>query len=590
MPDVNTSFQGQIIFRPGVYYYTNVAAAASATGVNTPPVLFLANSYGLKPQVPVTFTDPQSMKAAMRGSPSTPFVDFLFNPSNQLNGAALVTLINVSENTQAVYAQKDVAATTVLNWSTADYGLASNLMQIQCEPGSVGGVMISLLDGFSGNANSRDNLGLPFQIAYEGDAVTVSFAVLTSGASNTAYEFVVTSSNAGESATLALGPAGYNTVSDIVNYLNGTGFYSATVINDGTLPSSFLDGTTGISLLVSGAGGIPIDVTATLGDIVYWSTQYTANMATATIAGGVTSKPSVAPATPLPFTHFTGGTNVPPILSDYATGFNNGLMTPAWTVCTDVSDAGVIALGTQHAVQASGITARKPRRFISGSNVGDSVLSATTNAQSMDAIQATYCYPGIQRTSTETGVLTVYGGLYVAAAVAAMMAGNPVATPLTNKYLVGSGPEFVLSDEQINVLQSGGVMPVSQGVGNNAKIESDMTTWQIDNNPENVFNQQVACQHSLEYAVLQGMASYVGQIVSPTAAAAQKKQVYAILNAQIYNPISGTGVLAAYDPNSVVLTYTSANQLEAISVNVQFVQQTRFITVTTNVQPLNFTI
>jgi len=38
------------------------------------------------------------------------------------------------------------------------------------------------------------------------------------------------------------------------------------------------------------------------------------------------------------------------------------------------------------------------------------------------------------------------------------------------------------------------------------------------------------------------------------------------------------------------LTYTSANQLEAISVNVQFVQQTRFITVTTNVQPLNFTI
>lgn len=588
MPDVNASFQGQVLIRPGVYYYTNVTAALQATGVNTPPVLFLANSYGLQPQVPYTFTDPQSLTTAMRGSPSASFVPFLFNPSNQLNGASLVTIINVSENTQASYSQKTAGGTTVLNWTTADYGLASNLMQIECAPGTVGGVNITLLDGYSGHTAEGTNLGLPFQIAYTGSG-TATYTVVASG--GVAQTLTITSSVANQSVSLNLSAAGYATVSAIVNYLNGTGFYSAQVINDGTLPSSYLDAVSGVSLPapVSSVDQY-VDITATLGDIVYWSTQYAATLATAAIASGVTSAPAEVPANNLPLTHFSGGTNVPPILSDYATGFNNGLLTPAWTVVTDTNSAGVIALGTQHAVQASGITARKPRRFISGSSVGDSAASAITAAQTMDATQATYCYPGIQVVSTLTGVTTTYGGLYVAAAVAAMMAGNPVATALTNKALVGVGPEVVLTDANINLLQQGGVMPVTRGPGGVPKIESDLTTWQIDNNPENVFNQQIGCQQSLQYAVQQGMQPYVGAIETPISAGVQKKALLAILNAQIYNPTSGTGVLSSYDPKSAVLTYTSGNQLLAISFNAVFVQQVRFITVTVNVQPLNISI
>jgi hypothetical protein len=589
MPNVNASFQGQVIFRPGVYYFSNVAAAQQATGVNTPPVLFLANSFGLQPQVPATFTDPQSMTAAMRGSPSAAFVDFLFNPSNQLSGASMVTLINVSENTQATFAQQDAGSTTVLNWATVDFGLASNLMQISCEPGSIGGVDITLLDGFSGNTATGENLGLPFQIAYEGTSTTVTYSVVVTG--GVAETLTITSSNANESVTLNLSAAGYPTVADIVNYLNGTGFYSAQVISNGALPSSMLDGVTGVALpKPTGTTDDFVNVTATLGDIVFWSTQFASTLAIASIANGVTSTPSVAPASNLPLTHFSGGRNIPPVLADYADGFNAGLLTPAWTVVADTNSAGVIALGTQHAVQASGITARKPRRFISGSSVGDSVTASIANAESMDAVQATYVYPGIQVVSTLTGVNTTFGGLFVAAAVAGMMAGNPVATPLTNKALVGSGPEIVLTDEQINTLQQGGVMPVTQAPGGVPKIESDLTTWQLDNNPENVFNQQVACQQSLEYAVLQGMQQFIGQIATPTTLATHKQAYIAILNSQIYNPTSGTGVLSSFDPASVVLKYTSGNQLESLSVNAIFVQQVRFITSTVNVQPLNVTL
>lgn len=343
MPDVNTSFQGQVIFRPGVYYFNNVTAATAATGVNTPPVLFLANSYGLKPQTPVTFTDPQSMKTAMRGSPSAAFVDFLFNPSNQLSGASMVTLINVAENTQAGYAQKTSGGTTVLNWTTADYGLASNLMQIQCEPGTIGGVAITLLDGYDNYTASADNLGLPFQVAYTGDADTVTYSVTATGA--TATTFSITSSNAGELLVLNLGPAGYSTVSGIVNYLNGTGFFSAEVISNGALPSSYLDAVSGVALpKPTGSVDDYVNVTATLGDIVFWSNQYASLLATAAIAGGITSTSAQAPNSDVAFTHFSGGTNVPPVLQDYANGFNAGLLTPAWTVCADTNSAGAIAL------------------------------------------------------------------------------------------------------------------------------------------------------------------------------------------------------------------------------------------------------
>lgn len=586
MPNLNAQFQGATLIQPGAYYADSVAGNLPLGPANTPPAILIAYMHGLAPNVPTTFADPQDAIAAMRGAASTSFIPFLYNPSNQVNGAGLVTLINASENTQGSFAMKSGTPTTVLNWTTANYGLPSNMMQLGVTSGSIAGVKISLFDGYSNQSATQDNLGVPMQVTYLGTG-TVTLTVTATA--NTASSMVLTSSVAGESLTISLGSTGYATVSAVAAYLNGSGHFLANVIGDGSIPSQCLDAAASVSLPApSGSVDTYVGVTATLGAITWWATQYLSGMVTCAIASGIVSGPTMQPA-PLPLTHFSGATSVPPVTADYAAAFNAALLTPGWAVCADSNSAAVIALGAQHAVQASGITVGAWRRFFTGSSVGDGVASATANARILDATQATYCYPGIQRTNTTTGLNQIYGGLYVAAAMVGMVSGNPVPMALTNKALVGNGVEVGLTLAQIDTLQQGGVSPIVSGPNGVPVVCSDITSWQLDNNPENCFNQQVGIRQALAYALTQGMQPYVGSIESPLMIGIKKKAAMAILNALIYTP-GGNGFLASWNPKSLALTYTGPNQTLAISVQVVPVGQDRFITIYVNVEPLNLSV
>lgn len=585
MPNLNVGFAGATLIRPGAYYSDDVSGNLPLGPANTPPAIFVAFCQGMKPFVPVTFATPQDATAAMRGAASTSFIPFLYNPSNQVNGAGLLTIINASQNTQGTFAMKNTGGSpvTVLNWTTTDYGLPSNMMQIGVAAGSVAGVGITVYDGYARKTAFQDNLGVPMQIAYLGTG-TCTYTITATA--NVASVLTITSSVAGESLTIPLNSTGYTTVSAVAAYLNGSGHFAANVTGDGTMPSQNLDAAASVSLPApTGSVDAFVSVTATLGAIVYWATQYLSSMVTCAIATSVVSGPTMLPAV-LALAHFSGATSVPPVTADYATAFNAALTTPGWAVCADTNSAAVMALGAQHAVQASGITTKAWRRFFTGSSVGDGVASATTAADTLDAEQATYIYPGIYRTNTTTGLNQLYGGLYVAAAQVGMVCGNPVPMALTNKALVGNGVEVGLTLAQIDTLQQNGVTPIVSGPNGVPVICSDITSWQLDPNPEHCFNQQVGIRHALAYALTQGMQPYVGGIESPIGIGIRKKAAAAILNAVIYTP-NGNGFLASWNPASLVLTYTGTIQTLAISVQVVPVGQDRFITIFVNVQPLN---
>ena len=583
MPNLNVNFQGATLIKPGSYFADDVSGNLPLGPANTPPAIFIGYFNGLAPFTPTTFATPQDALRAVRGSASGSFIPFLWNPSNQVNGASLVTLINACENTQATFTMNGSGATAVLNWKTADYGLPSNLMQASVAAGSTAGVAITIYDGYANTTYTQDNLGVPMQVAYLGSGVVTYTVTATAGV---ATSLAITSTIAGESVSIQLGSAGYPTIASVAAYLNGTGHFLANVIGDGSLPSQYLDAASAISLPapVSSVDSY-VSVTATLGAIVYWASQYLSNVVTVAIAASVVSSPTTAPVV-IPLTHFTGAASVPPTTGDYATAFNAALLTPGWAICADSNSAAVIALGAAHAVQASGITAKAWRRFFTGSSIGDTVTSAVANARIMDATEATYFYPGIQRTNTTTGQNTYYGGLYAAAAAVGMVCGNPVAMALTNKSLVGNGVEVGLTLAQIDTLQQGGVTPIIAGPSSVPTICSDITSWQLDPNPENCFNQQVGCRQALAYALTQGMQPYVGSIESPIVIGIKKQAATRILNSLIYTP-GGNGILASWDPKSLFLTYTGTNQTLGVRVKVVFVGQDRFIEILVNVEPLN---
>jgi hypothetical protein len=259
-------------------------------------------------------------------------------------------------------------------------------------------------------------------------------------------------------------------------------------------------------------------------------------------------------------------------------------------VFCDSNAEGVVMAGAQHAFDLSQPDMGKPRRFISGSSIGDTTTAAATMAQDMAVFQGTYVYPGIYAINNSTNVNTLYGGLYAAAAVASMMCGNQIAQPLTMQPLFGTGVEVQLTEGaggQIDLLQQAGVMPiyVSPDDGQ-VTIVSDFTTWQTDNNPENIFNQQVACRQALQYSMRQGLRPYVGSIASPYGMTNMKNAAISILNQLIYSP-GNNGILVSWNTSSLALTYSGSTQAVTLTVEVVFVGQVRFILEETFVQPLS---
>jgi hypothetical protein len=588
VPNVNASFAGQTLIIPGAYYQDVISGAINNTPPTTPPLIFLGFGYGQKPQTAETYTNPNDLLAAIRGGPCSGFVPFLTNPSPTLKGAQQITYINVAEATQSSLTL-DSGSSGVITLTSTDYGLPSNLLQAEVAAGTAGGKLVTLYDGYSKATYSGDNLGIPFELAYIGAASGVTYTVTTSG--GVATTLSINSSVSGQSVSLPLNSANYGTIASVVEYLNGTGFYSAVVLSNGNLPSSNLDAASGIALPIPAAGvNQYVNVTATLGDIVYWVNQYAQTLATAALVSGITSSPSLAPNN-IPLTLFSGGSSTTPTLSDYASGFNVALTVPGWAVFADNNASGIIALGVQHVETASSAANGQWRRFFSGSSVGDTVADATTQAQAMASYEASYVYPGFYANDAITNVNTVYSGLYAAAAAAGMATGNAVATPLTNKPLNGTGVEVNLTKSQINQLQQAGVMPIwvpSQST--QPTIVSDLTTWQTDNNPENVFNQQVACRFYLAYSVVNAMQPYAGTIADTLTETNILKAVKATLNALLYNSGGANSVLNSWNPSTLKLDYNGSNQLAEVSVSVVFIGQNRFVTATVNVLPLSITL
>ncbi|MDE3023129.1 MAG: hypothetical protein KGI54_14985 [Pseudomonadota bacterium] len=595
MPNMNVNFLGQTLVLPGAYYADNVSAALTPIQSNTPPLVFIGNFYGLAPKTPTTFTNVNDAINAVRGAPSAIYLQFMNTPSPVLFGAQYITLINASENTQSTNTLYATDGTTALiDLTSANYGAPSNLLQSTVAAGTIGGINLTLYDGYSNTSIEADNLGVPFSIAYTG-AVSGVTASVSGSVSTGATNFILTSTGTGESFNIPLGAGGYQTIQQLVDYINGTGFYLAVMNNDDSgLASDYLEVGASISLPVAVSGVYTYKtVPAPIGDVYYWINQNASAFATATIASGIGMSATYSYKT-TSATHFTGAQNVPPISSDYAAAFNVALKTPGWSVFADSNSQAIMALGAQHAETASTPLYGAWRRFVTGSSVGDSVSTTVQNATQLNSATSVFCYPGIYRTDTTTGINTLYGGLAVAASVAAIMAGNIVAQPLTNQALTGTGVEKAggqgqyLSTSQINQLQQAGVLCIQPSTNNVPTIISDFTTWQQDSNPENVFTQQVACRWALAYSMQAAAQPFIGTIESPYGLALLKRALIKQLNNLVYSPGSN-GVLVSWDTSSLKLTYTGATQSVSMSVNVVLVGQVRFILEQTFVQPLNLT-
>ena len=591
MPIQGVDFAGSFLALPGAYYADNVTAAGPDTPPVTPPMVVLGYGWGQKPQTAVTYINTANWQAAMRGAPIVNYIPFIANPSPNLNGAQYVTFIDCSRNTQSSAVLLTSGAGTYATLTSALYGPPSNQLTYAVNytnRASTLAANLVLTDNYANVQYNGLNLGVPFDLSYVG-AATGGLSYTCTPASGT---FKLTSPNAGETVTFSIGSGGYTPVSTLVEAINGTGFWTANLISstNGQLPSLSLDAGN-----PTVATGVANPVLATQNDLVYWVSQFCSSIVTA-VTGSAASGGAGVPASGTP-TFFSGATGVPPITSDYASGFAVALANPGWVIWADSNSSAVQALMASHCEIASSPPYGMWRRGFTGSSIGDTVATTTATAIGLDSLQMVYAYPGIYKTNTSTGVNQLYGGNYVAAAAAGIAAGNIVALPLTNKVLNGTGVEAAnagapLTQSQLSTLQNAGVMALWTTTQQNGPptILSDMTTWQVDDNVENTSSQQVACRYWLAYSVVSTLRQYVGTIASPTTEVNILNALVKLFNALIYTGGSSNGVLASWDQKSLVLTYSGTQQLASVTVNVTLVGQNKFITCYASIQPLNFSI
>lgn len=600
MPNANVQFEGQTLPVPGSYFADNVSAALPANPALVPPLIFIGYGYGGKPKAVLNFSGgigANQLLAAMRGGPGSDFVPFIANPSPVLFGASQITYINPAPNTQSSFVLADASGKPLITLTSADYGPPSNLLQVEIDAGSQGGVALTLFDGYTGtNSAQADNLGTPFAVAYTGSVSGATFAtaaVSGVGATN----FTLTPGGTVSGFTFPIGGSQYGTVQALVQAINAASIpFTARVLpnaSNALQPTSTLDSVSGGLPNPTVVGNLTtpafVNVSGTIGGIDFWVNRFAPTLATAAIVTAASGNAVHLPAV-MPLTHFSGATTVPPTNSDYAAALAVAATIPGWAVFCDSNDPGVVALGVQHAFDVGQPAIGKPRRFVSGSSIGDTVAQASTAARGMAIYQGTYVYPGVYRTDVNTGINTLYSGLHAAAAVASEFCGNLIAQPLTLQPLFGNGVEVALSlgaGGDIDLLQQAGVMPlfVSPNDGQ-VSVVSDFTTWQTDNNPENIFNQQVACRQALAYSLSQGLQPLVGTIESPYGMTNIKNRAKKILNQLIYSP-GNNGILVSWDPKSLSLTFDGDTQAVSLIVDVVFVGQVRFILELVFVQPLN---
>jgi hypothetical protein len=595
MPQQGITFAGTFIGLPGAYYADNVQPSLPNTPPVTPPMLVLGYGWGPKPQVPVTYASPTDFAAAVRGAPVANYIPFIANPSPQLNGAQQITFIDVSSNTQSFAALLTSGGNSVYATLTSVlYGPPSNQLTYQTSYAagqSTNGRDLTITDNYAGVQLVGSGLGIPFGIGYTGTSSGAAYAIHpASGVMN------LNSPIAGETVNLFIGSGGFATVGSLIEAINGTGHWVAVGVSStgGQLPSLLMDDSGGA--VASGTPTVYTYPTAFQNDLVFWVNQFASSLVTAVSGAGAAVGFAGLPATGSP-TFFTGATGVPPVNSGYASGLIAALSVPAWTVFCDSNAIAVQALLAQHCETASGPPYGMWRRGFTGSSIGDTVATTVTNATNLDSLQMAYAYPGIYATNTQTGQSQLYGGLYVAAAAAAIAAGNIVAEPLTNKVLNGDGVEGAnagaqLTASQLETLQNAGVMAIWQTTQQNGPptILSDMTCWQVDDNVENTSSQQVACRYWLAYSVTSVLRQYVGTIATPATETAILNALKSLLNSLIYTGGSSNGVLSAWNTASLVLNYSGTQQLASITVSVQLVGQNRYITCYSSVQPLSFSI
>lgn len=563
-------FNGQLFTTPAVMTQVN-DTAMQPTSLTVGNVLALIGqcSDG-QPNTPFNFGNPADVAAVFGTGDLATAAAKAFNPSNDtnINAPGLVVGIRVGTSTQAVLPLLDGSGNPVISLQSNSYGVGANLTKISVATGSSGGKLISTGKGTS--FYTGDNLTRSaFTVRYSGAQASATMTV-----GNTS---VTLAAPAGTTvATIPL--ATYPTVGQLVDRINGTAGFAATV-SAGSLATPALNGLD--SVTSQDVKTATYTAKADLQAVIDWlNTVDTLVTATRITAAG-------APPVNVGWTYLSGGTDPAILVGDWTTALTVLQSVDCQWVAPLTSDPAVHAATDAH-VQFMSAAGRKERRALVGPALATSLSQVQALPLALNSDRTSMCWPGYYDFDAN-GLLTLYPPYMLASIIAAAFSGTAPGTPLTNKTLNIRGLETVIRNptDTDPLIQSG--VLVVEATKSGFKPVRSISTW-LANNKFNRVEQ--SCGAATDFAI-RNLRDAVGVIKGSRGDPLILQRAITIattaLNALSVPQPEGPGILVG-DKNSPPWQALSAKligDVVAISVQISPVIPVNFVPITVSLVPFS---
>jgi hypothetical protein len=462
------SFNGKNIVHPGAYEYTDAnGMVVSSSGATNIPILVGEGDSG-EPGVVKWFTNATDARNYVTGGDLYTAINMLFSPAPEGGeGASIAGILVVNPLVAATLSKGGINFTAVMT------GTAGNNIEVKVADGSLGVAgtkQIVAQRWDTGAMELYDNVGAVLKVTYTGADVYAAMSVATDG-NGKAITFT-TSIGADQASAVAdlsvdLTGSRYETIADLVSYINSVSNYSAEFINysSANTNTSSLDALT--SVAITGTGGY---ATAVKADIE--NTLANSNLVTASVTGAITN---------FNYTNLAGGA-LGTTPSSWVTFFDS--------IKKEFSDM-LVVLTDQASIHAEALThiqemeSRKQRQLLfTGGGVGEDKDKAKQRATNLNNSRAVLAYPAVYYKPVNNGQ-TAIPAYFTAAMIAGRVAGVDPSQPITFDQfdLVDLENDLLSGDPDVDDLISAGVCTLERIPQGGIRVVEGITTYTGTNNP-----------------------------------------------------------------------------------------------------------
>ena len=361
---------------PGVFSRTNYVRGTGG-GVSANNAVFVGESKGGEPNKVYWFYSTSESREVLRGGPLLEAVYHAFSPGNDLAPQYIGAMrINVGMQSSRILRK---SANSLVQIKGYDWGAHANAIKMKLIAGSSQGYKLHFL--FEGNEVVVDDISRPsFKILYTGSGSAATLVITKTG---------LTTSVTGGSGTdnLSLEFTSFETIGDLVGYINDQANYSCTIVaDDPTQLTTHLDSVAAQNIKTEYTA--KSDLQAIIDELNKIYLVGSAEFVSAAVSREIPDLDS-------DFVYFSGGTNGTSTVADYSDSIDMLENEDIQMIGTPSTDKSVHILIRNHCIAMCSVEGRKERMFTVGGALGESVDQAITRAKNLGTKCGSLAYPGI---------------------------------------------------------------------------------------------------------------------------------------------------------------------------------------------------